>query len=401
MAERLWYPLWDSGVDIDHAVRSLSQSRQVAASDLPAVIGWLSVRAVAGDAVVVHRAASAVLTDWRAAARRRLPELISSTRDRAQRAGELAYLIEPDLKEARGGMRDAVLLSALAATWLTDRPHGAVDAVLHAPARRARHPAGGHAAAHQPPAAGRPRRGRRAHRVRRRRRAAGEPRRVGPGHLLRARHDGARRTAGPVAPGGRRQAAVGARTAHAAAPPLRGRRPGGARRRARARRRDPARDGSAAAPAGRRDRREDRARAVAGDDPEPRAVPAPARAVAAGRAREPARAARSRAGADPGVGGARPRRGGHLLDPGVGGRAQPAAARGDPPAHGGPAPRRDGGRGGEAAPPPAGAGVRHRVAPWDDVAATCCCSPRCCTTSARCAARPTTRSRAPGWFRAS
>lgn len=128
VAERLWYPLWDSGVDIDHAVRSLSQSRQVAASDLPAVIGWLSVRAVAGDAVVVHRAASAVLTDWRAAARRRLPELITSTRDRAQRAGELAYLIEPDLKEARGGMRDAVLLSALAATWLTDRPHGAVDA---------------------------------------------------------------------------------------------------------------------------------------------------------------------------------------------------------------------------------------------------------------------------------
>lgn len=128
VAERLWYPLWDSGVDIDHAVRSLSQSRQVAASDLPAVIGWLSVRAVAGDAVVVHRAASGVLTDWRAAARRRLPELITSTRDRAQRAGELAYLIEPDLKEARGGMRDAILLSALAATWLTDRPHGAVDA---------------------------------------------------------------------------------------------------------------------------------------------------------------------------------------------------------------------------------------------------------------------------------
>jgi [protein-PII] uridylyltransferase len=128
VAERLWYPLWDSGVDIDHAVRSLSQSRQVAASDLPAVIGWLSVRAVAGDAVVVHRAATAVLTDWRAAARRRLPELIASTRDRAQRAGELAYLIEPDLKEARGGMRDAILLSALAATWLTDRPHGAVDA---------------------------------------------------------------------------------------------------------------------------------------------------------------------------------------------------------------------------------------------------------------------------------
>jgi [protein-PII] uridylyltransferase len=46
---------------------------------------------------------------------------------RAERQGELAYLIEPDLKQARGGLRDAILLSALAATWLTDRPHGDVD----------------------------------------------------------------------------------------------------------------------------------------------------------------------------------------------------------------------------------------------------------------------------------
>jgi [protein-PII] uridylyltransferase len=127
VAERLWYPLWDSGVDIDHAVRSLSQTRQLASKDLPAAVGWLDVRPVAGDAVVVHRAASAILTDWRSASRRRLPELLAGVRERAARAGELAYLIEPDLKEARGGIRDAVVLSALAATWLTDRPHGRVD----------------------------------------------------------------------------------------------------------------------------------------------------------------------------------------------------------------------------------------------------------------------------------
>src|SRR5690606_24159958 len=52
---------------------------------------------------------------------------LGTLRERAERSGELAYLIEPDLKEARGGIRDAVVLTALAATWLTDRPHGAVD----------------------------------------------------------------------------------------------------------------------------------------------------------------------------------------------------------------------------------------------------------------------------------
>ncbi len=127
LAERLWYPIWDAGLDLDHSVRSLAQCRQVASADLPAAVGLLDLRAVAGDRSVVHRARTALLTDWRAAARRRLPELLQTTRTRAERSGELAYLIEPDLKEARGGIRDAVVVFALAATWLTDRPHGAVD----------------------------------------------------------------------------------------------------------------------------------------------------------------------------------------------------------------------------------------------------------------------------------
>jgi [protein-PII] uridylyltransferase len=130
IAERLWYPIWDAGLDLDHSVRSLAQCRQVASKDLPAAVGLLDLRQVAGDPLVVHRAASLLLTDWRDAARRRLPELLSTTKERADRFGELAYLIEPDLKESRGGIRDAIALQALAATWLTDRPHGAVDAAF-------------------------------------------------------------------------------------------------------------------------------------------------------------------------------------------------------------------------------------------------------------------------------
>ncbi|MGP7960726.1 HD domain-containing protein [Sanguibacter sp. A247] len=130
IAERLWYPLWDSGLEVDHAVRSLAQCRRVATVDVPAVVGMLETRHVAGDAAVTARAASAVLADWRGAVRRRLPELLASMKERADRAGELAYLVEPDLKEARGGLRDATVLAALAASWVTDRPHGDVDAAV-------------------------------------------------------------------------------------------------------------------------------------------------------------------------------------------------------------------------------------------------------------------------------
>jgi [protein-PII] uridylyltransferase len=128
LAQRLWYPIWDAGLDLDYSVRSIQDCRQVASRDLPAAAGLLDVACVAGDAEVVERAQSAILADWRSAARTRLPDLLESSRERAERFGELAYLIEPNLKESRGGLRDVVGLSALAATWLADRPHGAVDA---------------------------------------------------------------------------------------------------------------------------------------------------------------------------------------------------------------------------------------------------------------------------------
>ena len=128
LAARLWYPIWDAGIELDHAVRTLAQCRTIATKDLAAAVGLIDLRHVAGDEAITSRARTTVLGDWREAARRRLPELVSSARSRAARSGELAYLVEPDLKEARGGLRDAVVLAALAATWIVDRPHGEVDA---------------------------------------------------------------------------------------------------------------------------------------------------------------------------------------------------------------------------------------------------------------------------------
>nr|WP_084040417.1 HD domain-containing protein [Demequina sp. NBRC 110053] len=128
LAQRLWYPIWDAGLELDYSMRSISECRQVASKDLAAAAGLLDLHPVAGDAQLIQQARAAIYHDWRGAARKRLPELLAASRARAERHGELAYLIEPNLKEARGGLRDHMSLSALSATWLTDRPHGAVDA---------------------------------------------------------------------------------------------------------------------------------------------------------------------------------------------------------------------------------------------------------------------------------
>ncbi|EWT01525.1 protein-PII uridylyltransferase [Intrasporangium oryzae NRRL B-24470] len=127
-ADKLWYPIWDAGVRLDHSVRTVAECRSVATEDLSAAVGLLDLTHVAGDADVVNAARSTVAHDWRANARTRLSEMQESVVARHARQGDLAHLIEPDLKEAHGGLRDMSVLRALTAAWLTDRPHGEVDA---------------------------------------------------------------------------------------------------------------------------------------------------------------------------------------------------------------------------------------------------------------------------------
>lgn len=127
LADRLWYPIWDAKVRLDHSVRTLGQCRAVAGEDLSAAVGLLDLAAVAGDVELVAGVRSTLAHDWRAGARKRLPQLMTGLAARHTRHGDLAQTIEPDLKEAHGGLRDMTVLRALAAAWLTDRPHGEVD----------------------------------------------------------------------------------------------------------------------------------------------------------------------------------------------------------------------------------------------------------------------------------
>ena len=49
IAGQVWYPLWDSGANLDHSVRTLEQMVSTAAQDLKVALGLLDVRHVAGD----------------------------------------------------------------------------------------------------------------------------------------------------------------------------------------------------------------------------------------------------------------------------------------------------------------------------------------------------------------
>jgi [protein-PII] uridylyltransferase len=126
VADRLWYPVWDAGLKLDHSVRAPAEARRLAAQDIKVVLGLLDARTIVGDDALTRSLRESVLGDWRALAPRRLDELRLGVEERIARSGELAHLLEPDLKDSYGGLRDLVALRAVAASWVTDAPVAAL-----------------------------------------------------------------------------------------------------------------------------------------------------------------------------------------------------------------------------------------------------------------------------------
>ncbi|MCW2507244.1 MAG: glnD [Modestobacter sp.] len=122
LADALWYPIWDAGVRLDHSVRTVSEAVSVAGDDVKAGLGLLDVRHVAGDPEVTAGLRTATLASWRQHAGRLLPQLRDLRRSRSRQLGELGFLLEPDLKEAYGGLREGQVLRAVAAAQLADEP---------------------------------------------------------------------------------------------------------------------------------------------------------------------------------------------------------------------------------------------------------------------------------------
>jgi [protein-PII] uridylyltransferase len=120
IAERVWYPVWDAGLTMDHSVRTPEEALAVAREDTKAGLGLLDIRHVAGDEELTNRVRDGAREQWRALARQHLPVLRELTTQRWRAQGELAFLLDGDLKEARGGLRDVRVLRGVAFAQVAD-----------------------------------------------------------------------------------------------------------------------------------------------------------------------------------------------------------------------------------------------------------------------------------------
>ena len=115
------YPLWDTK-SVDHSVRTRSETREAASADLRVATGLLDIRYIAGNPDLVSAVQADALDLWRKNGKENLSNLHKSLEQRHSRAGELAYLLEPDLKEARGGLRDIQALRAISLSGAVQVP---------------------------------------------------------------------------------------------------------------------------------------------------------------------------------------------------------------------------------------------------------------------------------------
>jgi len=103
----LLYPLWDIGLDVGHAVRALDECITMAGEDFEIFTSLLDARLICGDTELfeqmtrhlnkkVIRPRSSHIIRW----------LVERNQNRHQRFGDSSYLLEPNLKDGQGGLRD-------------------------------------------------------------------------------------------------------------------------------------------------------------------------------------------------------------------------------------------------------------------------------------------------------
>lgn len=107
VAERLLYTLWDAGLEVGHATRSVAECVRLASKDMKVKTALLDARHLCGDDGLYGEFEKAVEEQLvRKNEERFIREKLEETRLRHERYGGSVYLLEPDVKEGEGALRD-------------------------------------------------------------------------------------------------------------------------------------------------------------------------------------------------------------------------------------------------------------------------------------------------------
>ena len=120
VVEYVLYLLWDLGLKVGHATRSIDQSLKLARADVTIRTTLLDARLILGDDLLFQDLLGRFRRDLVQATARQFVEAKLAERDeRHRRAGESRYRVEPNIKDGKGGLRDLHTLH-----WLSKYLYG-------------------------------------------------------------------------------------------------------------------------------------------------------------------------------------------------------------------------------------------------------------------------------------
>ena len=107
VAEAILYCLWDMGLKVGHATRSVDESIRQARGDMTIRTAILETRYLAGDRALYDELIDRFDKDVvQGTAAEFVAAKLAEREERHRRAGQSRYLVEPNVKDGKGGLRD-------------------------------------------------------------------------------------------------------------------------------------------------------------------------------------------------------------------------------------------------------------------------------------------------------
>ncbi len=107
VSEAVFYPLWDAGLDVGHGVRTVANCLEDALNDFFLQVALIDARFICGDPDLFSSLVDTYHREFIEGRRREFAQkMMDHRQERHRRFGDHAYLLEPNIKESRGGFRD-------------------------------------------------------------------------------------------------------------------------------------------------------------------------------------------------------------------------------------------------------------------------------------------------------
>jgi [protein-PII] uridylyltransferase len=123
LIDKIFYPIWDQGIKFDYSVRNLNQTKQALLKDPKVALTLIDCRVLYSDGDFGVFCINEIQTLFKKHFKSLFEDILEMLALRHQKYGQIGYVLEPNIKESKGGLRDVTFLHQSLLFAPTDENH--------------------------------------------------------------------------------------------------------------------------------------------------------------------------------------------------------------------------------------------------------------------------------------